>query len=156
MKYSRRRNRSRVAPISAGYTYAWGSIPRARIRPAKKHGDLARIDLVVLALGSVNGFHVQSVTEDEGNVVFGTEVGDPVPAAYPCRVNTHSTPTTRSDPAIELMLLSVESHRLPPFVGIVNAVLYRTSGGGGLNEYPIARWTLRAEEEKIFVSSIPP
>jgi len=48
------------------------------------------------------------------------------------------------------MLLSVESQRLPPFVGIVNAVLHRTSGGGGVNEYRIVRWTLRAEEEKIF------
>ncbi len=42
-------------------------------------GDLVRVDLVVLGLSSVDRFHVQGMAEDEGDVPFITEVGDPVP-----------------------------------------------------------------------------
>ena len=42
-------------------------------------GGLVSIDAVVLGLGSMDGLHVQGMAEDEGDGVFGTEVGEPVP-----------------------------------------------------------------------------
>ena len=41
--------------------------------------DLVRIELVVLRLATVDGLHVQGMTEHEGNLLAGTEIGDPVP-----------------------------------------------------------------------------
>lgn len=46
---------------------------------AKQGCDLVGVDTVVLGLSSVNRFHVQGVTEDEGNVSLFAEVGDPIP-----------------------------------------------------------------------------
>ena len=40
---------------------------------------LEGVDAVVLGLGPMDGPHVESVAEDEGDVVLGTEVGEPVP-----------------------------------------------------------------------------
>ena len=47
--------------------------------PAKKSCDLLGIDLVVLRLGPVDGFHIQRVAEHEGNAFPATQIGDPVP-----------------------------------------------------------------------------
>lgn len=45
----------------------------------EKAGDLQGVDSVVLGLGPVDGPHVEGVAKDEGDVVFGAEVGEPVP-----------------------------------------------------------------------------
>jgi hypothetical protein len=46
---------------------------------SEQAGGLERIDAVVLGLGPVDGSHVEGMAEDEGDVVLGTEVGEPVP-----------------------------------------------------------------------------
>jgi hypothetical protein len=43
-------------------------------------GDLVGVDLVVLGLTPVDGFHVERMAQDEGDAFLGTEVGEPVPA----------------------------------------------------------------------------
>jgi hypothetical protein len=50
------------------------------VATAQQGGDLVGIDSVVLGLAAVDRFHVESVAEDEGDVLFATQVGDPVPA----------------------------------------------------------------------------
>jgi len=38
------------------------------------------VDIVVLGLGTVDRFHVERVTEHEGDPLTGTEIGEPIPA----------------------------------------------------------------------------
>ena len=40
------------------------------------------VDLVVLGLAAVDGFHVKGVAEDEGDAFGGAEVGEPVPGEH--------------------------------------------------------------------------
>ena len=40
------------------------------------------VDLIVFGFSSVDRFHVEGVAEDEGNVLFNTEIGDPVPGEH--------------------------------------------------------------------------
>jgi hypothetical protein len=47
---------------------------------AQEHGDLVGVDLVVLRLSAVDGLHVERMADDEGDVMLGAEVGEPVPA----------------------------------------------------------------------------
>lgn len=49
---------------------------------AKKYCDLMGVYFVVLGLASVNGFHVQGMTKDKRDILFGTEIGNPVPGEY--------------------------------------------------------------------------
>jgi hypothetical protein len=42
-------------------------------------GRFVSIDTVVLGLGPMDGLHVQGMAENEGDALFGTEVGDPIP-----------------------------------------------------------------------------
>lgn len=42
-------------------------------------GDLGGVDLIVLAFAAVDGFHVQGVAEDEGDLLPVAEIGEPVP-----------------------------------------------------------------------------
>jgi hypothetical protein len=44
------------------------------------HTHLGGVDLIVLAFAAVDGFHVQSVAEDESDLLPGAEIGKPVPA----------------------------------------------------------------------------
>ena len=46
---------------------------------AEQHGDLVGVDLVVLGLAAVDRFHRESVTQDEGDVLFRAEIREPVP-----------------------------------------------------------------------------
>jgi hypothetical protein len=53
---------------------------RLRQHPAaQEHSDLVGIDLIVLGLAPMDGFHVEGVAQDEGNPLLGAEVGQPVP-----------------------------------------------------------------------------
>jgi hypothetical protein len=45
-------------------------------------GGLVRVDPVVLGLGAVDEPHVQSVAEDEGELLVAAAVGQPVPAEH--------------------------------------------------------------------------
>jgi len=47
---------------------------------AQEHSDLVGVDLVVLGLTPMDGLHVEGVSQDEFDVLLGTEVGEPVPA----------------------------------------------------------------------------
>ena len=38
------------------------------------------VDLVVLGLAAVDRLHVEGVAEDEGDVLTGAEIGEPIPA----------------------------------------------------------------------------
>ncbi len=40
------------------------------------------VDLIVFGFSSVDRFHAEGVAEDEWNVLFNTEIGDPVPGEH--------------------------------------------------------------------------
>jgi hypothetical protein len=48
----------------------------------KEPGDLTGIDSVVFDLGAVDRFHVEGMTEDEGDVFALTEIGKPIPGEH--------------------------------------------------------------------------
>jgi hypothetical protein len=45
-------------------------------------GDFIGVDAIVLGLAAVDRFHVQSMSEHEGDVMFGTPIAEPVPAEH--------------------------------------------------------------------------
>ena len=46
--------------------------------PALSKRDFLRIDPIVLSFTAVDGFHVQGMTEDEGNILANTPIGESV------------------------------------------------------------------------------
>ena len=58
----------------------WIDVGHGEKASPEQAGDLEGIDAVVLGLAPMDGLHVESVAEDEGDGVLGTEVGEPVPA----------------------------------------------------------------------------
>jgi len=63
---------------------------------SQQGGDLLGVDLVVLALAAVDGPHVERVSENEGDVFFGTEIGQPVPGEHALGAD-HQIIPVRSD-----------------------------------------------------------
>lgn len=62
-------------------------------QPSSQQGsDLLGVDLVVLAFAAVDGPHVEGVPEDEGDVFFGTEIGQPVPGEHALGANHQIVP----------------------------------------------------------------
>ena len=49
---------------------------------AQEHGDLVRVDLVVLGLAAVDGAQVQGMAEHEVDPLLGAQVGEPVPGEH--------------------------------------------------------------------------
>ena len=49
---------------------------------AKESADFLRIDSVVLGFTSMDGFHVEGVAEDEGDVFAIAEISEPVPGEH--------------------------------------------------------------------------
>ena len=49
---------------------------------AQQRGDLEGIELVVLGLPAVDGFHRQRVPQHEGNPLGGADIGEPVPREH--------------------------------------------------------------------------
>lgn len=47
--------------------------------PAIRHGDLVRVDSVVLRFTAVDGLHVESVAEHEANALARAQIGESVP-----------------------------------------------------------------------------
>jgi len=45
---------------------------------AQEGGNLWRLDLVICGLATVDGFHIQGVPEDEGNILWSAEVSEPI------------------------------------------------------------------------------
>src|SRR5262245_7587754 len=65
----------------AGLAHAGGvDVGLGQRAAAQEPSDLAGVDLVVLALAAVDGLHVESVAQHEGNLLLGAQVGEPVPA----------------------------------------------------------------------------
>ncbi len=61
-------------------THAFRIDVSLRDHPAsQQNGDLVAVNLVVLGLSAVNGFHVQGVTQNEGNIFSSAQIGKPVP-----------------------------------------------------------------------------
>src|SRR5436309_2554749 len=46
---------------------------------SQQRRDLEGVDAIVLGLAAVDGFHVQGVAEDEGDLFARAQVGEPVP-----------------------------------------------------------------------------
>ena len=116
---------------------------------AKENTDLFGIDTIVFGFASMDRLHIEGVTEDEGDVLFGTEVGKPVPGehALDCDDKVISIgfdnakepigprrqvpmdqdlsvlvedtevqrPGVEIDTAVELMLVSIETHKVSSF-----------------------------------------
>ena len=74
---SRRRSRSRVDRIAAGI-----DVGLRQHAAAQQHGDLVRVDLVVLGLAAVDGLHRERVAEHERDAFGGADVGEPVPGEH--------------------------------------------------------------------------
>jgi hypothetical protein len=62
---------------------------------AQEESDLVRIELVVLGLAAVDGFHREGVTQDEGNALASAEVSEPVPGEEALATDNKSLPTGR-------------------------------------------------------------
>jgi len=63
-----------------GRAHFWGVDVGLRDHAAAQElGDLAGIHPIVLDLSAVNGFHIESVSKDERDLLAGTQVGEPVP-----------------------------------------------------------------------------
>ena len=65
---------------------------------AQECGDLKSIDPIVLGFAAVDGFHVQSMTEDEEDFLTGAQVGNPIPSEHALDGNDQVV-TVRSDGA---------------------------------------------------------
>jgi hypothetical protein len=64
----------------AGRAHPWRvDVSHGEHASSDEHGDFLGVDSVVLCLSSVNGFHVEGVTENERNTFFLTQIGQPVP-----------------------------------------------------------------------------
>jgi hypothetical protein len=64
-----------------GVAVAFGiDIRHGQVAATQQLSDLSGIDLVILRLAAVNGFHVQGMAKDEGGVFRLAEVDQPVPA----------------------------------------------------------------------------
>jgi hypothetical protein len=65
--------------ISGSAHLSWIDVGLGDHAAAQESGDLAGVDLVVLGFAPMNGFHVKSVAQDEGDAFVGAQVSDPVP-----------------------------------------------------------------------------
>lgn len=46
---------------------------------SEQNGDFMGIDLVIFCLSAMDGFHIEGVSQYKGDMLLGTEIGDPVP-----------------------------------------------------------------------------
>jgi hypothetical protein len=49
---------------------------------AQQKGDFMGINLVVFGLATMDGLHIEGMTEDKWDTLFSTEVGQPVPGEH--------------------------------------------------------------------------
>jgi hypothetical protein len=80
---------------------------------SKDGGDFISVDTIVLCFSSVNGFHVQCVTEDKTDLFLSTQVCKPVPSEHALDTNNEVF-TERSDGAEKQLWIgpkvSVQKH----------------------------------------------
>jgi hypothetical protein len=48
----------------------------------KESGNLAGVDPVVLSLPAMDGLHVEGMTENEGDLLLGAEISEPIPGEH--------------------------------------------------------------------------
>jgi len=65
--------------VSRGPHASGIDVGRGEGTATQEHGDLVSVDLVVLGFAAVDGLHVEGVAQDEGDVVLGAEVSEPIP-----------------------------------------------------------------------------
>src|SRR5262245_47200940 len=71
---------------------------RLREHPTTEQGgNLVRVDLVVFGLADMDGFHIESMTEDKRDACVGTEVGEPVPGEHAFDGDHHSLSIRSND-----------------------------------------------------------
>jgi hypothetical protein len=46
---------------------------------AQQNCNLMSIDAIVFGFASMDGFHIESVAEDEGDILIGAKIGEPIP-----------------------------------------------------------------------------
>ena len=45
----------------------------------QSNSDLVGVDLIIFGFASMDGLHVESVAQDEGDALLGAQVSEPVP-----------------------------------------------------------------------------
>ena len=67
----------------AGFAHALGvGVDEREGAATQESGELGGVELVVLGFAAVDGFHVQRVSEHEGDVLVPAHVGEPVPGEH--------------------------------------------------------------------------
>src|SRR5262249_42354304 len=74
----------------------WIDIGLRKHASTEEHGNLVRLDLVIFGLAAVDGFHIEGVTEDEGNALRGAEVSEPVPGEDAFNGHNQTVPIGRN------------------------------------------------------------
>jgi hypothetical protein len=78
--------------VAGGAHLGWRDRGLGEQTTTEQDGDLLRIDLVIFRFATVDGFHRESMSQDEGHALFGAEVGKPIPGADACNGH-HQTGT---------------------------------------------------------------
>jgi hypothetical protein len=68
--------------VAGGAHLTWVDIAQRKGSATHQPSDLLAVELVVLLLPSMNGLHVQSVAEDERDLLHQAEVSQPVPGEH--------------------------------------------------------------------------
>ncbi len=66
--------------VAGGAHLARVDVGDGEVTAAQEHGELVGVEAVVLGFPAVDRLHIVGVAEDEGDVLVGAQVGDPVPA----------------------------------------------------------------------------
>jgi hypothetical protein len=66
--------------VAGGTHLGWIDISLWQHATAQQGGNLLGIDLVLFGLTAVDGFHLEGVSQDEGNALLSAEVGEPIPS----------------------------------------------------------------------------
>jgi len=48
----------------------------------EEHGDFVGIDFIIFGFSSVDGFHIQGMAKDKGDILSGAQIRDPVPGEH--------------------------------------------------------------------------
>jgi len=68
--------------IPGGAHLGWINVSLRKHASTKQGRDLERVDAVILGFASMDGFHVERVTEHEVDAFVPTKVREPVPSEY--------------------------------------------------------------------------
>jgi len=66
--------------VTGGAHLRWIDVGLRNHAPTEQHDELLGVDAIILGLRAVDGLQVEGVGQDEGDVVLGAEIREPVPA----------------------------------------------------------------------------